>query len=187
MYVLMRRAGVDRSGGCAKNLIETVFFDAPGKEFFRHGDFYAKEEIRSTWEELGLDFSPWKCWSGRWTMSAYSCLPAAIGAAADPAALLGRMRPRVRGMPGIHAKKAPADLQYLPALLPPGRGGARYRPGDRRERGQALLAGEDLREVPRLPRTFYGPDRRDRNHCGILEAMGYDDKPMEPSRPVLTK
>jgi len=35
--------------------------------------------------------------------------------------------------------------------------------------------------------TFYGPDRRYRNHYGILETMGYDDKPTEPFRPVLVR
>jgi formate dehydrogenase gamma subunit len=33
--------------------------------------------------------------------------------------------------------------------------------------------------------TFYGPDRRARNHYGFLEVMGYDDKPSEPFRPTL--
>lgn len=35
--------------------------------------------------------------------------------------------------------------------------------------------------------TFYGPDRRYRNHYGILETAGYDDKPTEPFRPVLAR
>lgn len=35
--------------------------------------------------------------------------------------------------------------------------------------------------------TFYGPDRRYRNHYGILETTGYDDKPTEPFRPILAR
>lgn len=40
------------------NLIPTqVFFDASGKELFRHEGFFAKEDILAKWKELGLDLS----------------------------------------------------------------------------------------------------------------------------------
>ena len=35
--------------------------------------------------------------------------------------------------------------------------------------------------------TFYGPDGKCWNHYGDLEMMGYDDKPTDPFRPVLTR
>lgn len=33
-----------------------IFFDASGKELFRHEGFFAKEEILAKWKELGFDF-----------------------------------------------------------------------------------------------------------------------------------
>lgn len=37
------------------NLIPTqIFFDAEGKELFRHEGFYAKEDILGKWKELGI-------------------------------------------------------------------------------------------------------------------------------------
>jgi thioredoxin 1 len=35
-----------------------IFFDAQGRELFRHEGFYSKEEILSKWKELGFDFRP---------------------------------------------------------------------------------------------------------------------------------
>jgi len=32
-----------------------IFFDASGKERFRHEGFFAKEDILATWKELGVD------------------------------------------------------------------------------------------------------------------------------------
>ncbi|HNR14597.1 MAG TPA: thioredoxin family protein [Thermodesulfobacteriota bacterium] len=32
-----------------------IFFDANGKELFRHAGFYSKEEILGKWKELGVD------------------------------------------------------------------------------------------------------------------------------------
>lgn len=32
-----------------------IFFDAAGKELYRHEGFFAKEEILSKWDELGID------------------------------------------------------------------------------------------------------------------------------------
>lgn len=41
------------------NLIPTqIFFDASGKERFRHEGFYSKEDILSKWKELGVDLRP---------------------------------------------------------------------------------------------------------------------------------
>ena len=38
------------------NLIPTqIFFDAAGKELFRHEGFFAKKEILAKWKELGVD------------------------------------------------------------------------------------------------------------------------------------
>lgn len=40
------------------NLIPTqIFYDAAGKELFRHEGFYSKEDILSKWKELGVDLS----------------------------------------------------------------------------------------------------------------------------------
>ena len=33
-----------------------IFFDAHGKERFRHEGFYSKEDILAKWKELGVDF-----------------------------------------------------------------------------------------------------------------------------------
>jgi len=32
-----------------------IFFDASGRELFRHEGFYAKEDILAKWGELGID------------------------------------------------------------------------------------------------------------------------------------
>jgi len=34
-----------------------IFYDASGKELFRHEGFYSKEDILSKWKELGLDMT----------------------------------------------------------------------------------------------------------------------------------
>lgn len=34
-----------------------IFFDAQGKELFRHEGFFSKEEILAKWKELGVDLS----------------------------------------------------------------------------------------------------------------------------------
>ena len=40
------------------NLIPTqIFFDASGKELFRHEGFFAKEDILAKWKELGVNFA----------------------------------------------------------------------------------------------------------------------------------
>ena len=39
------------------NLIPTqIFYDAEGKELFRHQGFYSKEDILAKWKELGVNF-----------------------------------------------------------------------------------------------------------------------------------
>ncbi len=35
-----------------------IFFDASGKELFRHEGFFGKEDILKKWKELGLEFNP---------------------------------------------------------------------------------------------------------------------------------
>jgi thioredoxin 1 len=35
-----------------------VFFDASGKERFRHEGFMSREAILATWDDLGVDFEP---------------------------------------------------------------------------------------------------------------------------------
>lgn len=34
-----------------------IFYDASGKELFRHEGFFAKEDILAKWKELGVDFT----------------------------------------------------------------------------------------------------------------------------------
>lgn len=34
-----------------------IFFDASGKELFRHEGFYSKDDILAKWKELGVDLS----------------------------------------------------------------------------------------------------------------------------------
>lgn len=41
------------------NLIPTqIFFDAAGKERFRHEGFFSREDILSKWKELGVELAP---------------------------------------------------------------------------------------------------------------------------------
>ena len=41
------------------NLIPTqIFYDAAGKELFRHEGFFSKEDILAKWKELGVDLKP---------------------------------------------------------------------------------------------------------------------------------
>ena len=35
-----------------------IFFDATGKELFRHEGFYSREDILAKWKEFGFDFAP---------------------------------------------------------------------------------------------------------------------------------
>ncbi|MFP4145654.1 MAG: thioredoxin family protein [Phycisphaeraceae bacterium] len=35
-----------------------IFFDAEGKELFRHEGFYSREDILGKWRELGYEFEP---------------------------------------------------------------------------------------------------------------------------------
>ena len=40
------------------DLIPTqIFYDATGKELFRHSGFFAKEDILAKWKELGVDLT----------------------------------------------------------------------------------------------------------------------------------
>ena len=40
------------------NLIPTqIFFDATGKELFRHEGFFSKQDILAKWKELGVEFT----------------------------------------------------------------------------------------------------------------------------------
>jgi len=41
------------------NLIPTqIFFNADGKELFRHEGFFSKEDILAKWKELGVELVP---------------------------------------------------------------------------------------------------------------------------------
>lgn len=41
------------------NVIPTqIFYDAAGKELFRHEGFFGKDDILAKWKELGVDLSP---------------------------------------------------------------------------------------------------------------------------------
>jgi len=44
-----------------KHGVETIptqiFFDASGKEVFRHVGFFSKEEILATWKQVGVEFN----------------------------------------------------------------------------------------------------------------------------------
>jgi thioredoxin 1 len=41
------------------NVIPTqIFFDAAGRELFRHEGFYAKKDILAKWRELGVKLTP---------------------------------------------------------------------------------------------------------------------------------
>ena len=45
----------DQAAGYKINLIPTqIFYDADGKELFRHEGFYSKEDILGKWKELGV-------------------------------------------------------------------------------------------------------------------------------------
>jgi thioredoxin 1 len=35
-----------------------IFYDAEGKERFRHEGFYGREDMLAKWKELGVDLSP---------------------------------------------------------------------------------------------------------------------------------
>jgi thioredoxin 1 len=35
-----------------------IFYDASGKELFRHEGFFSKEDILSKWKELGVNLQP---------------------------------------------------------------------------------------------------------------------------------
>ena len=47
----------DAGEQCGIRVIPTqIFFDAQGKELFRHEGFFAKEDILAKWKELGFEF-----------------------------------------------------------------------------------------------------------------------------------
>ena len=46
----------NEASGYNINLIPTqIFYDAEGKELFRHEGFYSKEEIIAKWKEFGVE------------------------------------------------------------------------------------------------------------------------------------
>ena len=48
----------DAGGQYGIRLIPTqIFFDASGKELYRHEGFFAKEDILAKWRELGINFN----------------------------------------------------------------------------------------------------------------------------------
>lgn len=49
----------DAGGSYGIRIIPTqIFFDASGKELFRHEGFYGKEDMLAKWRELGVDLQP---------------------------------------------------------------------------------------------------------------------------------
>ena len=44
-----------------------IFFNAAGKELYRHQGFFAKEEILRKWEELGVDLKKEEKGTTTWT------------------------------------------------------------------------------------------------------------------------
>jgi len=49
----------DAGGQYGIRMIPTqIFFDASGKELFRHEGFYGKEDMLAKWKELGVDLQP---------------------------------------------------------------------------------------------------------------------------------
>ena len=50
----LRMPGVANQYG-VQSIPTQIFFDASGKELYRHQGFLAKEEILSKWDELGVD------------------------------------------------------------------------------------------------------------------------------------
>ena len=49
----------DAGGQYGIRVIPTqIFFDASGKELFRHEGFYGKEDMLAKWKELGVDLQP---------------------------------------------------------------------------------------------------------------------------------
>ena len=49
-----RMPGVAEQYG-VQSIPAQIFFDASGKELYRHQGFFAKDEILSKWDELGID------------------------------------------------------------------------------------------------------------------------------------
>jgi thioredoxin 1 len=48
----------DAAKGYGMRVIPTqIFFDAQGRELFRHEGFYSREQILGKWRELGYDFN----------------------------------------------------------------------------------------------------------------------------------
>jgi len=82
-----------------------------------------------------------------------------------------------RGLPPLHLERIACQTCHMPerVVMP-----------------IQVQASDVFNPAPRIPPggkqlwTFYGVDGKFRNHYGYLEMMGYDDKPTEPFRPVLT-
>ena len=51
--VWKNRKAADQYG--IESIPTQIFFDASGKELFRHEGFFAKEDILKKWRELGVD------------------------------------------------------------------------------------------------------------------------------------
>jgi formate dehydrogenase gamma subunit len=90
---------------------------------------------------------------------------------------LGAPIARHRGLPEIHLERIACQACHIP---------------ERWVMPSEVQAGDVFNEAPWIQGskrlwTFYGPDRRFRNHYGFIEMAGYDDKPTERFCPVLVR
>ncbi len=91
---------------------------------------------------------------------------------------LGAPVARHRGLPPLHLDKIACQTCHIP---------------ERSVKAALAVASDVFNSGAKIPSkgkhlwTFYGPDMTYWNHYGDLEMMGYDDKPTDPYRPVLTR
>ena len=84
--------------------------------------------------------------------------------------------PRHHGLPALHLERIACQTCHIPERV--------VMPAE-------VQASDVFNDAPWIHSpgkrlwAFYGPDGRFRNHYGFLEVAGYDDKPVEPFRPVL--
>lgn len=91
---------------------------------------------------------------------------------------LGAPIAKHRGLPPLHIDRIACQTCHIP---------------ERNVMPIQFQAGDVFNPAPRIPKggkqlwTFYGTDNEWRNHYGYLDMMGYDDKPTERFRPILTR
>lgn len=90
---------------------------------------------------------------------------------------LGAPIARHRGLPPLHLDRIACQTCHIPErLVKP----IQFQASD------VFNPGTKIPGKGKYLWTFYGPDMAYRNHYGYLTMMGFDDKPTEPFRPVLT-